>query len=600
MKLIITLALLLNLNTKTDVIELTVTGSGITKDLAIQNALRNSLEQSFGAFISSKTEILNDVMIKDEITSISTGNVVDFKVISHVKNQDLHSVVVKSNVSLSSFSNYIQSKGHNVVFDSESFSLKIKLQEFNIKSEEKAVKDILVVFKKMVKKSIEFKVLIEEPLFFDTNTNKYLPNTDSRENVFGPNGNKNFHNESRGDSPLFKSTGLNDIYTFDIKVVYGANKSLDEAYEYLNNSLTSLSMSEFDVESYKRINRPLYYLKLLKTEKNNNDFFSDFGITKTIEGVTKYLTKYFNDNVDGGVNNEYFSKYIDQLNVDFDEKATILGFGDKLYYNYDDYKEYILNAFNNNEKDPRVIKILKDASKYNNYYGKVDYRSIYDINLDMSDRVNHFKELIDKQINYKEIVLRSQMTADLIVDALYEVNEYIFNFKLKFSNYEFTPNMYIKTSSLFDDLDYNNKADGQTYKDYLEKDIVYITSDGLYSKFKLTRVGLPGLNVYDSSFKSYTTSIYYNRLNHESHKHRINQYTSEYTTRQGKTFTYDFRGKSGEEFHTNKEIGVPNLKYKGVSRGEQNNPNHFYHNYSVYIDLQGLSNIGEIEVINLN
>lgn len=60
-----------SLISQTDVIDVTTTGAGSTKEDATKNALRNALESSFGAFISSKTEIVND-----EITSISTGNIV--------------------------------------------------------------------------------------------------------------------------------------------------------------------------------------------------------------------------------------------------------------------------------------------------------------------------------------------------------------------------------------------------------------------------------------------------------------------------------------------------------------------------------------------
>jgi hypothetical protein len=39
-------------------VELTTTGIGKSKDIAIQNALRSAIEQAFGVFISSKTELL--------------------------------------------------------------------------------------------------------------------------------------------------------------------------------------------------------------------------------------------------------------------------------------------------------------------------------------------------------------------------------------------------------------------------------------------------------------------------------------------------------------------------------------------------------------
>ena len=48
-------------------ITLTVSGTGKNLEEAKNNALRSAIEQAFGAFISSKTEILNDNLVKDEI-----------------------------------------------------------------------------------------------------------------------------------------------------------------------------------------------------------------------------------------------------------------------------------------------------------------------------------------------------------------------------------------------------------------------------------------------------------------------------------------------------------------------------------------------------
>ena len=51
-------------------VTLVVSGQGKTQDEAKQNALRSAIEQAFGTFISSKTEILNDELVKDEIVSV--------------------------------------------------------------------------------------------------------------------------------------------------------------------------------------------------------------------------------------------------------------------------------------------------------------------------------------------------------------------------------------------------------------------------------------------------------------------------------------------------------------------------------------------------
>ena len=56
-------------------ITITVSGSGKTQDEAKQSALRSAIEQAFGTFISAKTEILNDQVISDQITSVASGNI---------------------------------------------------------------------------------------------------------------------------------------------------------------------------------------------------------------------------------------------------------------------------------------------------------------------------------------------------------------------------------------------------------------------------------------------------------------------------------------------------------------------------------------------
>ncbi len=75
-KLIILLTCLFTLNAFAQddkTVTLVVSGQGKTQDEARQNALRSAIEQAFGTFISSKAEMLNDNLIKDEIVSISKG-----------------------------------------------------------------------------------------------------------------------------------------------------------------------------------------------------------------------------------------------------------------------------------------------------------------------------------------------------------------------------------------------------------------------------------------------------------------------------------------------------------------------------------------------
>ena len=50
--------------------EITTTGSGLSYDIARNNALRYAIESAFGTFISSETKISNDILQSDEIYAI--------------------------------------------------------------------------------------------------------------------------------------------------------------------------------------------------------------------------------------------------------------------------------------------------------------------------------------------------------------------------------------------------------------------------------------------------------------------------------------------------------------------------------------------------
>lgn len=56
-------------------INLTVTADGSTKDEAIKNALRMAVEQTYGVFVSSNAEFLNDELVRDDIATVSSGNI---------------------------------------------------------------------------------------------------------------------------------------------------------------------------------------------------------------------------------------------------------------------------------------------------------------------------------------------------------------------------------------------------------------------------------------------------------------------------------------------------------------------------------------------
>ena len=95
-----------------ETVKLTVSGQGTTKEEATANALRSAIEQSFGVFVSANTQILNDEVVKDEIATISSGNIKGYEELGCITlpNGD-QSVSLAATVSIGNLISYAKSKG---------------------------------------------------------------------------------------------------------------------------------------------------------------------------------------------------------------------------------------------------------------------------------------------------------------------------------------------------------------------------------------------------------------------------------------------------------------------------------------------------------
>ena len=89
-----------------EVIKITTSASGITSEIAIQEALRSALEQSYGSFISTKTNIKNDELIDDEIVSITNGDIHKYVIISENVLEGRTNITVESEISLNQINTF--------------------------------------------------------------------------------------------------------------------------------------------------------------------------------------------------------------------------------------------------------------------------------------------------------------------------------------------------------------------------------------------------------------------------------------------------------------------------------------------------------------
>jgi len=155
-------------------VTLTVSGQGTTQDEAKQNALRNAIEQAFGTFISSNTEILNDELVKDEIVSVSNGNIQKFEILSEVQIENGEwSTTLKAVVSVTKLTSFCESKGISVEFKGSLFAFNVNQQILNEKNEIKAIEDVCQVIRNIADVSFDYSITASDPISLDASNSKW-------------------------------------------------------------------------------------------------------------------------------------------------------------------------------------------------------------------------------------------------------------------------------------------------------------------------------------------------------------------------------------------------------------------------------------------
>jgi hypothetical protein len=243
-------------------ITLVVSGQGKTQDEAKQIALRSAIEQAFGAFISSKTEILNDNLVKDEIVSVTNGNIQKYEVISDVQIPDGgYATTLKATVSVSKLTSFCESKGVAVEFKGRLFAFNINQQILNEKNEIKAIDDLCKVAKTLSDISFDYSIKASEPTSVDA-------------------GNANWR------IPLQISVKANQNFFLLTKYIYSTIKGLsltqDEVLNYLGlGKLTYPICFAADKDNYLHVNlrSEVSGKSILKLIYYFNHSFQNFKIT---------------------------------------------------------------------------------------------------------------------------------------------------------------------------------------------------------------------------------------------------------------------------------------------------------------------------------
>ena len=200
-------------------VQLTIVSDGATKDLAIQSALRTAIEQTFGTFVSSHTEILSDSLVKDEIATVASGNIKEFKCLSENYVDGKCFVNVRAVVSINNLVNYTKSKGGAAELAGATFAANMRLKELYKKNEVKAMQNLVAQLAEIAPMMFDYSIEIGE---------------------ITADGNNPFNEDDRS-------------YKCPVVIKRTANSNAKVMYEMLLATLKSLSMTREEYYRDKKI-----------------------------------------------------------------------------------------------------------------------------------------------------------------------------------------------------------------------------------------------------------------------------------------------------------------------------------------------------------
>lgn len=293
-----------------DQVTLVVSGIADNKQDAINVALRSAIEQAYGVFVSSNTQILNDEIVRDEIVSLSRGNIKNFKELSSiVLSSGKIDVTVQATVSISKLVSYTQSKGASAELAGSSFGANMKLYELNKKNEQAAL-DHLAQELSMHNSLFDYKMSMSEPML--------KRNALSIEDYW---------------NPIFKSENDNDvIINIDIDLFPNDNTQLfcETFYASLGaiaipyDEVNAMKSMGVDIYSFKDVNRVQGFSQNYNLSFRNGLplLFRQRG--DRIIGLSSLLCRMVKVTVADNTSSPNVSQYIRKIDLNFGTGAQLL------------------------------------------------------------------------------------------------------------------------------------------------------------------------------------------------------------------------------------------------------------------------------------
>ncbi len=288
-------------------VTITTIGNGATFEKARESALFSAITQVCGVYLSQDLKISNDEVVKEEITSITKGNIEKYTILSEVKIDNGECIsTLKVIVSVTKLKSYVESKGYKVEFNGAAFAMNMKLKILNERAEVQCVKSLYNNLLEPLQLAYDYEIKTLEPVSVNNNNNNWK-------------------------------------VTSNVLIV--ANKNMDICATLHNNTLKAIGLDASEIESYKSLNKKIYKYAVMYGDKIIEFSFRN---SKTIDllKAIDYIKYKFRNNFLIVRNNSIIILH-DDLHQSYGDKFKNFPYSNSLdkNYSYNFHEEFYTSKF---------------------------------------------------------------------------------------------------------------------------------------------------------------------------------------------------------------------------------------------------------------
>jgi hypothetical protein len=214
-------------------IKIIVLGSGATIEDAKENALRSALEQVSGVYFSAYTEIINNQIIRDEMKSVTNGNILKYSILSKTKIADRYVLTIKATISPNGFADFIRAKTNStIIVDGDIYVANMKQKELDKKAEYLAIETLMEICKQEIRKYYKYNV--------------------------------------NSSSPQTNSYGGDKIISMDVHISFRLKRKYKRFRKYIISNIKGFSLKKREIAEYEQLTGERVY--------ENKEKRSQFGV----------------------------------------------------------------------------------------------------------------------------------------------------------------------------------------------------------------------------------------------------------------------------------------------------------------------------------